>query len=513
MRKQHNNVQMAINSRILLLSIVVLLPICSVSQEMDNSSLGIKAVNLGGWLVTEGWIKPSLFDGIPNNDLLDGTGLQFKSVTTGKYLCAETGGGTIIVANRTAASGWESFSLWRLNEKTFQFRVSNKQFVGLNNNGNGIDVVAVSTSPGKSETFEIVRKPDDKSRVRIRAPNGCFLQAKSEVLVTADFAENSEWGENDPSVFVMKNSGGLQGEFQVTNGYGSQRASQIMRNHWNTFIVEDDFKFVSTNGLNAVRIPVGWWIASNPTPKPYVEGSLQALDNAFLWAKKYGVKIIIDLHAAPGSQNGWEHSSSRDGSQEWGKTDENIQQTVDVIEFLTARYAKNPSLYAVELINEPRAPGASQESLNKYYKAGYEAVRKHSNAYVVLSNRLGPADPREFLSLASGFMRSVIDVHYYNLFSSEFDSMTVQQNIDFVHTNRASRLNHVTTSNGPRILIGEWVAEWKVKGATKEEYQKFAKAQLDVYGRATFGWAYWALKNVNNHWSLEWMIKNGYIKL
>jgi len=30
----------------------------------------VKAVNLGGWLVTEGWIKPSLFDGIPNNDLL-----------------------------------------------------------------------------------------------------------------------------------------------------------------------------------------------------------------------------------------------------------------------------------------------------------------------------------------------------------------------------------------------------------------------------------------------------------
>ena len=63
------------------------------------------------------------------------------------------------------------------------------------------------------------------------------------------------------------------------------------------------------------------------------------------------------------------------------------------------------------------------------------------------------------------------------------------------------------------LIAGEWVAEWKVNGATKEEYQKFAKAQLDVYGRATFGWAYWTLKNVNKHWSLEWMIKNGYIKL
>ena len=58
------------------------------------------------------------------------------------------------------------------------------------------------------------------------------------------------------------------------------------QNHWNTFIVEDDFKFISSNGLNAVRIPVGWWIASDPTPpKPYVGGSLQALDDAFKWAQ------------------------------------------------------------------------------------------------------------------------------------------------------------------------------------------------------------------------------------
>ncbi|GJY39320.1 probable glucan 1,3-beta-glucosidase A [Tanacetum coccineum] len=69
----------------------------------------IKAVNLGGWLVTEGWMKPSLFDNIPNKDFLDGAQLRLKSVTIGKYLAAELGGGTIIVANRTSASGWETF--------------------------------------------------------------------------------------------------------------------------------------------------------------------------------------------------------------------------------------------------------------------------------------------------------------------------------------------------------------------------------------------------------------------
>ncbi|KAL5559048.1 hypothetical protein UlMin_035259 [Ulmus minor] len=228
--------------------------------------------------------------------------------------------------------------LWRVNEKAFQFRVFNKQFVGLKRNG--IDVVAVSNTTGRSKTFEIVRKAYNSKLVRIKASNGFFLQAKTEELVTADYANSSVWGDNDPSVFEITFDGKLEGEFQITNGYGPKRAPQVMREHWNTYIVEEDFKFISANGLNSVRIPVGWWIASDPVPpKPYVGGSLQALDKAFLWAQKYGLKVITDLHAAPGSQNGWEHSSSRDGLQEWGQSDDtiNLKQTVAVIDFLPAR--------------------------------------------------------------------------------------------------------------------------------------------------------------------------------
>ncbi|KAK3011069.1 hypothetical protein RJ639_010744 [Escallonia herrerae] len=184
---------------------------------------------------------------------------------------------------------------------------------------------------------------------------------------------------------------------------------------------------------------------------------------------------------------------------------------------MARKYAKSPSLYAVELLNEPRSPGATLESVTKYYRQGYNAVRKHSStAYVVMSNRLGlgPMDSKELFPLASGLQGTIIDVHYYNLFWPEvFDSMTVQQNIDFINTNRSAELNDVTTANGPLTFVGEWVAEWQVKDATKEDYQRFAAAQLKLWGRATFGWAYWTLRNVNNHWSLEWMIKNGYISL
>lgn len=60
----------------------------------------------------------------------------------------------------------------------------------------------------------------------------------------------------------------------------------MLQKHRNTFITIEDFNFLYKNGINTVRIPVGWWIAYDPDPPaPFVGGSLEALDNAFSWAQ------------------------------------------------------------------------------------------------------------------------------------------------------------------------------------------------------------------------------------
>ena len=235
---------------------------------------------------------------------------------------------------------------------------------------------------------------------------------------------------------------------------------------------------------------------------------MAALDNAFNWAQNHGMNVIIDLHAAEGSQNGNDHSGARDGYTEWG--DSYIPNTVQVIDFLAERYGNRPNLGGIELMNEPQ--GVNLESLKKYYKEAYDAVRKHNpSAYVIMSNPLD-ADSKVLLSFVQDFDRVVIDVHYSTLFSSDVNRMNVQQNIDVIRNGRASDLSVVSSSNA-LSFVGEWTGAWSIQGASKEDLKRYVQAQLDVYSRATFGWAYWSYKCRYMEWSLKSMIENGYIKL
>jgi glucan 1,3-beta-glucosidase len=69
-------------------------------------------------------------------------------------------------------------------------------------------------------------------------------------------------------------------------------------------------------GLNHVRIPIGYWAYDISAGEPYHQGQVQYLDNAIGWARNHGLKVLIDLHGAPGSQNGYDNSGHR-GSATW----------------------------------------------------------------------------------------------------------------------------------------------------------------------------------------------------
>ncbi|RLM61265.1 glucan 1,3-beta-glucosidase A-like [Panicum miliaceum] len=465
-------------------------------SSTDNNSSKVRAVNLGGWLVVEGWIKPSLFDGIPNRDMLDGTQVQLKSVGLQKYVSAGDGGGGNVTVDRDAASSWE----------TFKFRCFNGQFLTASD---GDVISATADSPGDPETFYIER---NNTLLHIKLLNGSYLQVTDNNQLTSNYPSQPGWDDAMATFEMTIVANNLHGDYQLANGYGPEKAKSVFEEHRKNFVSGSDFSFISQNGINAVRIPVGWWIAYDPDPPaPFIGGSLNALDRAFHWAQIYGLKCIIDLHTAPGSQNGMEHSASRDGSVDW-PSEANIQKTLDVINFLAQRYADNPCLLGIELLNEPSAAAVPLDTLVSYYKTGYQIVRSYSDtAYVIFCQRIGNADPMELYQAYLGATNTVVDLHYYNLFDPYFEKLNATENIQFIYKNRLPQVQSLNRANGPLVFIGEWVNEWNVTNASQVQYQLFGNAQLEVYGEASFGWSYWTVKCNSVHWDYEWNIRNRYL--
>ncbi|POW19432.1 hypothetical protein PSHT_04704 [Puccinia striiformis] len=97
-------------------------------------------------------------------------------------------------------------------------------------------------------------------------------------------------------------------EWTLSVALGDKLASTL-EEHYRTFITEEDFMQIAAAGLNWIRLPVGWWMIETWDGEPFLKGvSFKYFLKALQWARKYGLRVNLDLHAVPGSQNGFNHS-------------------------------------------------------------------------------------------------------------------------------------------------------------------------------------------------------------
>ncbi|MDN5804712.1 MAG: cellulase family glycosylhydrolase, partial [Microlunatus sp.] len=130
------------------------------------------------------------------------------------------------------------------------------------------------------------------------------------------------------------------------------RGPDLIRRHRETFITEADFAWIADHGLDLVRLPVGFW-TMHGTP-PYLP-ALDLLDEAMNWARRYGLKVLLDMHGVAGSQNGRDHSG-RVGPRQFYRISQHREDSLDALSELAARYARHPALWGIELVNEPTDP-------------------------------------------------------------------------------------------------------------------------------------------------------------
>lgn len=122
-----------------------------------------------------------------------------------------------------------------------------------------------------------------------------------------------------------------------------------MKRHRDTYVTEKDFAIIASHGMNLVRIPIPYFVFGD---RPDFIGCIEYLDKAFEWAEKNNLKVLIDLHTVPGSQNGYDNGGLT-GVCKWYKNKEEVHFVLTVLERLAKQYAQHPALYGIEVLNEP----------------------------------------------------------------------------------------------------------------------------------------------------------------
>lgn len=307
---------------------------------------------------------------------------------------------------------------------------------------------------------------------------------------------------------------GLKAHDEYTFGQelGPKEAKARLQAHRDSFITEADFAWIAARGLNAVRLPVGYWVLD--APPPYISG-VDTLDRAFRQAAKHGLRVLLDLHGAPGSQNGNDHSG-RSGPIEWPRP-ENVAHTLDVVERLAQFCARYDNLLGVELLNEP-GWAVPLDVLKDYYAKGYERVRRHippARAGVWIHDGFRGQSWADTLQ-PPAYQNVILDTHPYQCFTPEDRKRPLAEHIRVAAVDRARQMDDMQKQLW--VCAGEWslaLPPETMAGLTgfarDTALRAYANAQLLSFERS-HGWFFWSYKTPTSaEWSFRDSVARGWL--
>jgi endoglucanase len=157
-----------------------------------------------------------------------------------------------------------------------------------------------------------------------------------------------------PEGYMLQTSGFANSPTQIRNvvagTVGNANADQFFSLYRQQFIQRKDIDSLARWGFNSVRLPMHYNLLS-PSPGVYIESGFTLIDSLLNWCESNGMYLILDLHCAPGGQNGDNISDYMGFPSLWDSQD--FQSwTAELWKTLAARYAAREWIGGYDLLNE-----------------------------------------------------------------------------------------------------------------------------------------------------------------
>ena len=321
--------------------------------------------------------------------------------------------------------------------------------------------------------------------------------------------------------------------------------------HRDHYITSRDFAYLKEKGFNAVRLPVPFFVFEDVGP--YVSCA-EYVDKAMKWANDYGLKVLLDLHTVPGSQNGSDNAGIC-GIVQWANHPKRVELALNTLERLALRYGQDPALLGIEVLNEPmpsdgylaklleatgtsilnRYPAVDKEAakqnasydwawLEGFYTEAYRRIRQYlpKDKAVVFDDAFDMHHAADWLA-AQPFENVILDTHQYIMMADWVlgsQGKGLEGYRDYIGDVFVKEVSY-GQSKVPTI-VGEWSLYTEAQAARTPDkaerdafYRGVAEASIAAFTHCE-GWFYWCYKtHIDDSawgcWDVGKCIANGWI--
>ena len=268
---------------------------------------------------------------------------------------------------------------------------------------------------------------------------------------------------------------------------------ELLKIYWDAFMTEEDFRIIKEDlGLNTIRLPIYYLNILNEDLTPR-EDAFDYIDWFISQAAKQELYIILDLHGAPGSQNGYEHSGEPGHTAGLWTNQSYLDATALIWDMLSKHYTNDrPDLgkwiATYDLLNEPTYTykGTTNKQCWDFFDRLYDLIRANGDQHVITMSGCW-----DFINLPNpndyGWTNVQYQYHWYN-WTPDIIPFSVFYIIkDF--------FNLVCNYDVP-VLIGEFTFF--------EDKDAWAQG-LELFDNRNYSWTIWNYKTVvTGWWTSSW---------
>ncbi|MBO7348293.1 MAG: cellulase family glycosylhydrolase [Bacteroidaceae bacterium] len=237
------------------------------------------------------------------------------------------------------------------------------------------------------------------------------------------------WMVREP--YMMNTSGNLDRQFKfdkmIADVCGEEKVQEFDSLWMDNNFCEEDMRVLAEQGFNTLRVPMHYKYFTLPIEQEPVSGEqtwlqegFNRIDSMCVWAERWGILLILDMHACPGGQSSGDICDYDSSKPSLWESEDNRLKLTALWRKIAERYKDRKCVAAYDLINETNWTLANNNKLLwDTFKTIIKAIREVDTNHIVILE--GNSYSNDYTGLPATKMdtKMMLQYHRYGVYNTK----------------------------------------------------------------------------------------------